>query len=72
MKKILICILKALIATLLTLLILFIIIKIGLWIFKLNPVIGILILFVIIVFMSFFDFFYNDHCEILEKYIKRK
>lgn len=72
MKKILICILKALIATLLILLILFIIIKIGLWIFKLNPVIGILILFVIIVFMSFFDFFYNDNCEILEKYIKRK
>lgn len=60
MKKILMCALKALLATLLTLLALFIIIKIGIWFFSLDPVIGIIIFFAIITFITFFQTFYGN------------
>lgn len=60
MKKILICTLKALLATLLTLLALFIIIKIGIWFFSLDPVIGIIIFFAIVTFITFFQTFYGN------------
>ena len=71
MKKILTCSLKAFIATLLTLLGLFIVIKFGIWFFSLNPVFGIIILFSIIIFIAFFQMFYgNLNCGIFEIYKK--
>lgn len=71
MKKIITCALKAFIATLITILGLFIVIKVGLWFFSLDPVIGIFALFCIITFITFFQLFYGTlDYGIMEKYRK--
>ena len=71
MKKIISCALKAFIATILTLFIFYLLIKVGIWSFSLNPVIGIIILFAIVTFITSFLVFYGTlDYGIMEKYRK--